>query len=73
MEIVNIKYQFIEEIIKINDFEILLNLKNFLNNLKKQSKKQSEISKFAGIWSSEEANEISEIIKDCEKIDFNEW
>ncbi len=73
MEITTIKYKFIEEIIQINNPEILLSLKNFLIKLKSQKAKTSEWMQFAGIWNDEEADEMSEIIKDCEKIDLNEW
>ena len=73
MEISSIKYQFIERIIKIDNPDILIKLNTFLNKLKKQKPKPSQWMQFAGIWNEEEANEISEVIKDCEKINYNEW
>ena len=73
MEITTIKYQFIKEIVQINNLEILLSLNDFLTKLKTQKTKTSNWMQFAGIWSEEEANEISEIIKDCEKVDLKEW
>ncbi len=73
MEISTIKYQFIEEIIQINNPEILLSLKKYLSKLKTKKDKTKEWLEFAGIWDNEEANEISDNIKDCKKVDLNEW
>ncbi|MCD4791857.1 MAG: hypothetical protein K8R54_01390 [Bacteroidales bacterium] len=73
MEIQTLKYKFIEEIIKINNPDILLSLNNFLDKLKNKKNSKSAWMQFAGIWDNEEADEISEIIKDCEKVDIKEW
>ena len=73
MEIQTLKYKFIEEIIKINNPDILLSLNNFLDKLKNKKNNKSAWMQFAGIWENEEADEISEIIKDCEKVDIKEW
>ncbi len=73
MEIKTLKYQFIEEIVRLNNPEILLNLTNLLKKLKKQKPKTHDWMRFAGIWNDEEANDILHNIKDCEKIDLNEW
>lgn len=73
MEITTIKYQFIEEIIKINNPDIILSLKKTLKKLKKQKTETPDWMKFSGIWNKEEAKEISEIITDCEKVDLNKW
>jgi tetraacyldisaccharide-1-P 4'-kinase len=41
---------------------------------KLQENTPKDIMKFAGIWSDEEANEISQIIKeDCDNIDDDGW
>lgn len=73
MEIQTLKYKFIEEIVKINNPDILLSLNDFLDKLKNKKNNKSEWMQFAGIWENEEADEISEIIKDCEKVDIKEW
>lgn len=73
MEIATMKYQFIEEIMQINNPDILLSLKDFLKKLKVKKEKALDLEQFAGIWNDEEANEIKEAIKDCEKVDINEW
>ncbi len=73
MELSDIKNEFLKEFYQIDNAEIILNLKNYLKNLKKKEALKSEWQKYAGIWSEEEADEISKIIKDCENIDFKEW
>ena len=73
MEIATMKYQFIEEIMQINNPDILLSLKDFLNKLKIKKEKILDLEQFAGIWNDEETSEIKEAIKDCEKVDINEW
>ncbi len=73
MEISDLKNEFLKEFMQINNREIIINLKNFLDELKNKQKNNTDWVKFAGIWTKEEANEISEIIKDCENIDFKEW
>jgi hypothetical protein len=56
---------------EVNDFVDFL-----LDKEKRKAKetKPKDIMKFAGIWSDEEANEISQIIKDgCDNIDYDGW
>jgi len=55
----------------VNDFIDFL-----LEKEKRKAKddKPKDIMKFAGIWSDEEANEISQIIKEgCDNIDYDGW
>ena len=74
-----------ETVISISKINALPNhLKTEVNNfidflLEKEKKKITvekphDIMKFAGIWSDEEANEISQIIKEgCGNIDEDGW
>ncbi len=70
MEISDFKNEFLKEFMQINNREIIINLKNFLDELKNKQENNTDWLKFAGIWTKEKANEISEIIKYCENIDF---
>ncbi len=56
---------------EVNDFiEFLLEKEN----KKSKDEKPHDIMKFSGIWSDEEANEISQIIKEgCDNIDYDGW
>ena len=56
---------------EVNDFvDFLLEKEKRKQNVKKPN----NIMKFAGIWSNDEANEISQIIKEgCENIDLDGW
>ncbi len=52
-----------------------LELISWLSNslLEKDEDEITDWTQFSGIWNKEEADEISESIKDCEKVDLNEW
>jgi Protein of unknown function (DUF2281) len=56
---------------EVNDFVDFLLLKE--RKKKKIVNKENSITRFSGILTDEEADEISNIIKDCRKIDLNEW
>jgi len=73
MDILDIKKEFLKEFDKIDKPEIILSLRNFLNELKEKEINSSDWEQFAGIWSDKEANEILSTIEDCEKIDLKEW
>ena len=56
---------------EVNDFVDFLLEKE---KRKQNAKKPNDIMKFAGIWSNDEAKEISQIIKEgCENIDLDGW
>ncbi len=44
----------------------------FIEEIVEQTKTPDWLQ-FAGIWNDEEANEISQNIKDCENINLDEW
>ena len=67
MKLQSIKYQFIEEIFKIEDKEILISLQELLKKLNNPETQKNNLDKFSGIWSDTEADDISEIIKDSGK------
>ncbi len=74
MELEVMKYQFIEEIIRLNNKELLLKLTNLLKKENKQIKPQSEMDSFFGIWNTAEAYEIELIINhEFSKIDYESW
>lgn len=56
---------------EVNDFvDFLLEKEKRKQNVKKSN----DTMKFAGIWSNNEADEISQIINEgCENIDFDGW
>ncbi|HMR83491.1 MAG TPA: hypothetical protein PKE30_10180 [Niabella sp.] len=72
------KLHLIEEVLKISSETTLLALEDFLNRMKSKNKAQStgnsSFAEFSGIWSKEEADEISRIIEDtCETINPDDW
>jgi hypothetical protein len=74
MELELMKYQFIEEVIRLNNKEVLFKLKTFLQKEIKQNKPTKNINDFFGIWNKEEAQEVEEIIKtEFSKIDDESW
>ena len=70
------KLQLIEDVLKITNEATLIALENFLNKIKNKVKlpEDSPFEEFSGIWSEEEADEISRIIEDtCETIHPDDW
>ncbi len=69
------KLHLIEEVLKINNERTLTALENLVKKApKKKTVATNPIMEFAGIWSNEEADEISAIITDaCEQINPDDW
>jgi len=69
------KLHLIEEVLKINNERTLTALENLVKKApKKITAAPNPIMEFAGIWSNEEADEISAIIADaCEQINPDDW
>lgn len=73
MELELMKYQFIEEVIRLNNKDILEKLKNMLNRELQQTQPEN-VNDFFGIWSTEEAKEVEKIINtEFSKIDDESW
>lgn len=72
MSIDSRKLQIIEKFIQSNDPLLIDRMEALLN--KEEAQGEVSLQSLKGIWSEEEANEISQIIIDgCEKIDHDNW
>ncbi len=69
------KLHLIEEVLKINNERTLTALENFIKKAPKTEKAiVNPLMGFAGIWSDEEAEDISRTIADaCEQINPDDW
>lgn len=67
------KIHLIEEVLKVTDDTVLLELENVLSSRSKPEKKLS-IYDFVGIISKSDASEMTRAIAEsCENIDENDW
>jgi len=67
------KIHLIEEVLKVTDDTVLLELENVLSNHSKPEKKPN-IYDFVGIVSKSDASEMNRAIAEsCENIDENDW
>ncbi len=66
------KLRIIERLLKKTDTDLIDKVESLLNA---DEKKVSEsLKKYSGIWTKEEADEMTEIIADgCESIDHADW
>jgi hypothetical protein len=61
-------------VLKINNERTLTALENFIKNSTKKKTIAYPLMEFAGIWSNEEADEISRNIEEaCEQINPDDW
>jgi len=69
------KLHLIKEVLKIDNERTLTALENFIKKTPKEKKATvNPLMEFAGIWSDEEADEISRAIADaCEQINPDDW
>ena len=68
------KIHLIEEVSKVNDETVLVEIEAILNNYNNAASKKSTIYDFVGIISKDEAHEMNMAISDsCETIDNDDW
>jgi len=68
------KIHLIEEVLKVKNDTVLLEIEAILNNYNNKTGKKSSIYDFVGIISKNEAVEINQAITEtCEIIDQNDW
>lgn len=72
MSIETRKLRIIENLLKRNDTEIIDKMESLLEE--SILIEGNELSKFSGLWSNDEADEIETFISEgCEKIDHADW
>jgi hypothetical protein len=68
------KLHLIEEIIKIENDALLAELESVIVRNRQSVKTEGRFSKFAGMWTDEEADEFEKIIEEgCETIHPDDW
>ena len=68
------KLHWIEEILKINNDALLIEMEAFLSKKNSVEPEKKSLRQFSGLWTQAEANEMMKTIKDsCENIDSNGW
>ena len=68
MTIEAIKLKFLEEFIVLQDEKLIRELYDTL-----QRPSKVNLSDFVGVWSEEEASQMQQATKECQKTDLNEW
>lgn len=68
------KLHLIEEILKIENEALLAEVETVISRGKMHAVTEMSIKDFAGIWTTEEADEIKRIIEEsCEQINPDDW
>ncbi len=68
------KIHVIEEILKVDNEKVLINIESILNIAVKNVEQEKKISDFFGILTREEADVMRKAIAEtCEKIDKDDW
>lgn len=68
------KLHIIDDILRTDNVAVLAQMESLLNESKKTAMNKDRFKEFCGVWTKEEADEISRIIEEsCETINPEDW